>query len=232
MMGKQEEQKELFSYSVDLDKRVRSENPLRQIRSLVDFGFVRQEVKSFYGYNGHESVDPERIMKMMFLLFYENVSSERELMRIIPERLDYLWFLGYGLDDQIPNHSVLSKARARWGVDVFEELFTRIVAQCLDAGLVDGHKVYMDGSLINANASNNKVIKGSPELLAQLRQKLRGEMSKLEEPEPCKLVESDEEKKSGLLNLTDPDAAVVRKGNNDMSHARYKNHRTVDDAWA
>jgi len=45
---------------------------------------------------------------MMFLLFFDNVSSERELMNIIPERLDYLWFLGYGLDDEIPNHSVLS----------------------------------------------------------------------------------------------------------------------------
>ena len=36
-------------------------------------------------------------MKMMLLLFLDNVRSERELMRIIPERLDYMWFLGYGL---------------------------------------------------------------------------------------------------------------------------------------
>jgi Transposase domain (DUF772) len=27
--------------------------------------------------------------------------------------LDYLWFLGYQLDDPIPNHSVLSKTRKR-----------------------------------------------------------------------------------------------------------------------
>ena len=47
-------------------------------------------------------------------------------MKIIPERLDYMWFLGYGLDDCIPDHSVLSKARARWGTEVFEELFVRI----------------------------------------------------------------------------------------------------------
>jgi hypothetical protein len=30
-------------------------------------------------------------------------------MRVIPERLDYMWFLGYGLDDEIPDHSVLSE---------------------------------------------------------------------------------------------------------------------------
>ncbi|WP_369426446.1 transposase [Pelagicoccus sp. SDUM812002] len=47
----------------------------------------------------------------MFLLFWDDVKSERELLRCLPERLDYLWFLGYGLDDPIADHSALSKAR-------------------------------------------------------------------------------------------------------------------------
>jgi transposase len=38
--------------------------------------------------------------------FLDSVRSERELIRIIPERLDYMWFLGYSLDDTISNHSV------------------------------------------------------------------------------------------------------------------------------
>jgi Transposase domain (DUF772) len=56
-------------------------------------------------------------------------------MEVIGERLDYLWFLDYGLDDEVPNHSVLSKARARWGKEVFESLFVRTVAQCVEARL-------------------------------------------------------------------------------------------------
>ncbi len=115
MMGTQNEQGALFSYRVNLDKRVRCDHPLRRVHEAVDFSFVRTEVAALYGANGNESVDPAVILKMMFLLFYENVASERELMRVIPERLDYLWFLGYGLDEVIPDHSVLSKARARWG---------------------------------------------------------------------------------------------------------------------
>jgi len=43
----------------------------------------------------------------------DDISSERELMRMLPYRLDYLWFLGLGLDDAVPDHSVLSKARRR-----------------------------------------------------------------------------------------------------------------------
>jgi Transposase domain (DUF772) len=58
-----------------------------------------QEVVQFYGIKGNISEDPVVIMKMMLLLFLDNVRSERELIRIIPERLDYMWFLGYGLDD-------------------------------------------------------------------------------------------------------------------------------------
>jgi len=230
MMGTQNEQKDLFSYSVDLDKRVRDDNPLREIQGMIDFTFVRDEVKASYGYNGNESVDPSVIMKMMFLLFFDDVSSERELMRIIRERLDYLWFLGYGLDDEIPNHSVLSKARARWGTEVFETLFTRIVAQCKLAGLIEGRKLHMDGSLVNANASNNAVLKGCPELIAQLREQLQGEMSKLDDPKDDRARIYYERKNKGLLNTTDPDAAIVRKSKSDSPRARYKTHRAVDDA--
>lgn len=136
MMGKHEPQKDLFSYGVDLDKRVRKDHPLRKVSELVDFSFVRNEVEDKYGINGNESVDPEIIMKLIFLLFWDNIRSERELMRMLPERLDYLWFLGYGLDDEVPDHSVLSKARRRWGAEVFESLFVRSVHQCMEAGVI------------------------------------------------------------------------------------------------
>ncbi len=64
---------------------------------------------------------------MMLLLILYNVRSERELISTIPERLDWLWFLGYDLEDEIPNHSVLSKARTRWGVKAFKNFFERMI---------------------------------------------------------------------------------------------------------
>lgn len=166
MMGIHQPQPELFSYQVNLEKRVRLDHPLRRVAQKVDFTFVRAEVAGLYGDNGNESVDPAVLMKMMFLLFYDNVASERELMNVMPERLDYLWFLGYGLDDVIPNHSVLSKARRRWGKDVFQRLFVHTIEQCVAAGLVAGDKLHVDASLIAANASKDSVVKSSPELIA------------------------------------------------------------------
>src|SRR3954454_19993181 len=129
MMGQHDPQKELFSYHIDLDKRVRPDHPLRAIAAKVDFSFVREEVAPFYGKKGNVSVDPVIILKLMFLLFFDDVASERELMAITQERLDYLWFLGLGLNDEVPNHSVLSKARRHWGKAVIESFFIRTVMQ-------------------------------------------------------------------------------------------------------
>src|SRR5262245_15149398 len=135
----QRNEPKLFHYGVNLEKRVRATNPLRAVKRVVDFSFVRPRVASFYGKDGHPSEDPIVILKLMLLLFMDDVTSERELMRIVPERLDYLWFLDFDFEDEIPNHSVLSKARKLWGGEVFEELFVQTVQQCVEAGLVDGN---------------------------------------------------------------------------------------------
>lgn len=49
---------------------------------------------------------------MLLLVFY-NVRSERELMDTLPERLDWLWFLGYDLDADIPDHRTEGECRGR-----------------------------------------------------------------------------------------------------------------------
>src|SRR6266496_1650306 len=105
MMGIHQTQVELFSYRVNLEHRVRRDHPLRGIAAVVDFTFVRAEVARYYGKNGNVGIDPVVLVKLMFLLFFDDVASERELMERLPERLDYLWFLGYGLEDATPNHS-------------------------------------------------------------------------------------------------------------------------------
>jgi transposase len=230
MMGLQNQQKDLFGYNIDLDCRVRAENPLRKIAAVVNFSFARAEVKHTYGQKGNVSVDPVVILKMMFLLFFDNIASERELMQIIPERMDYLWFLGYGLNDPVPHHSVLSKARARWGTEVFEQLFLRTVAQCIEAGLVDGQKIHMDGSLIAANASTDSVVKGSPELIAALRKTYREQAAKLTEA----LEVLPASAPMGPINqthvsTTDPEAELAR-GRSTASRPSYKHHRVVDNA--
>jgi len=242
MMGTQNKQNPLFLYQVNLDSRVPSDHPLRKIKAAIDFAFVRAEVADTYGSNGNVSVDPEVILKLMFLLFFEDVASERELMRILPYRLDYLWFLGLGLEDPIPDHSVLSKARRRWGPEVFEGFFVRTIRACVEAKLVDGSKLHVDGSLVDANASNDSVRQGPPELIAALRAAYQREEEKLSEKEEPPAESGGSAEGGGgagsgyqpvnkrLLCTTDREAAVVRKGK-QAARPRYKHHRGVDDRF-
>ena len=114
MMGhiRQRESK-LFYTSFSLDQRIGSDNRYRRISEVLDLSFIRPLVAKSYGKNGNVSEDPIVIMKLMLILFLENIPSERELMRRLPERLDWLWFCQFDLDDVLPNHSVPSKARRR-----------------------------------------------------------------------------------------------------------------------
>lgn len=224
MMGRQQSQGYLFHVNVNLDKRVRPDHPLRKIHQLIDFGFIYDEVRKFYGRNGNESVPPPVILKLMLLLIFYNVRSERELMETLPERLDWLWFLGYDLDSAIPNHSVLSKARKRWGTDIFFNLFQRTVLQCVTAGLVDGSKIFMDSSLVDANASNNSVV-DTQNLKHQLREDFKKLEARLEHSKETASSKGYQKKNDRYISSTDPDAAIVRRGKPKLS---YQVHRAVD----
>src|SRR6266542_3379602 len=202
MMGEQKSEPQLFNYAVNLEKRVRANHPLRQVKAVIDFSFVREEVARCYGRNGNESVPPEVILKMMFLLFFDDIKSERELMEVIGERLDYLWFLDYGLDEKILDYSVLSKAGERWGKELFESLFVRTVGQCVDAGLVDGKKLHVDSSLVDADAAKESVIKGAPQLIAALKRAYQTTESKLEETSTPQSYQAVNDR---MMSQSDPD---------------------------
>ena len=237
MMGKlQNVEPKLFYHSIQLGSRIPQGYPLRKIKQLVDFSFIRTRVEHLYGKNGNISVDPAVILKLIFLLFYENVKSERALMEHLPLRLDWLWFCGYDLDDQTPDHSVISKARRRWGPDVFAEFFAAILRQCIDAGLVDGQTIHIDSSMISANASKD-TIKPQLKLLgqklySQLDEQTQSEKdsNNLEELDDNKDGENDEQSdgfKRCCISDTDPDARLSKKYGQHI--LGYKDHRVIDD---
>jgi transposase len=214
MLGKPNQlHPKLFYSSFSLEQRVHEDHPLRKIKHLIDFSFIRSEVENLYGYNGNQSIDPAVILKLMFLLFYENVKSERTLANQLSSRLDWLWFCDYDIDDKTPNHSVISKARQRWGVDVFTKFFQNILQQCIDANLVKGEIVHVDSSTLKANASKDKVIPN---------------LKLISEDLYNQLDENTEEENPQKISKTDPDAGFGKK-KGSPSVLGYKDHRAVDD---
>jgi len=104
----------LFSCHIDLEDRLGAGHLLRKVAATLDLSFVIPTVRHRYGRSGNVSLDSRVIVKLLLLLFLYDIPSERELMEQIRARLDFLWFLGFDLETDIPNHSVLSQARARW----------------------------------------------------------------------------------------------------------------------
>ena len=141
MMGRQAPlQHKLFYTNFNLERRIRANHPLRHSAQRIDFDFAYQEVADTYGENGNVSVPPPMVLKLMLLLVLYNVRSERELMVTLPERLDWLWFLGLTSIAPRPITASSRKRAAGGGDGVSAILRAHRLAVCRE-GLVDGTKI-------------------------------------------------------------------------------------------
>jgi len=165
MMGQKALGGKLF-YQVSLEELVPAGHLLRRVAEAVDFGVARRLTARFYSHTGQPSVDPVVLFKMALLGYLYGLPSERRLMEEIRVNLAYRWFVGYDLDEAIPDHSVLSKARRRFGPPIYEAFFTDVVRQCERAGLIRGDRLFMDSTLVAAQADLGR--DGSRELIRQL----------------------------------------------------------------
>jgi transposase len=125
----------------------------RHLAGKLELGFVRDLVSSTYKERGRPSVDPVVFFKLQLVMFFEGIRSERELVRVAADRLSIRWYLGYDLDEELPDHSSLTRIRKRYGLAVFRRFFEAIVEQCKEVGLVWGKELYVDATQVRANAS-------------------------------------------------------------------------------
>ena len=125
----------------------------RHLDRVLDLSFVRELVKETYAHGGRPSIDPVVFFKLQLVMFFEDIRSERLLMQLVADKLSVRWFVGYNLDEPLPDHSSLTRIRERYGVEVFRRFFEVIVEHCQAAGLVWGKELYFDGTKVQANAS-------------------------------------------------------------------------------
>ena len=138
---------------VSLEDLVPADHFYRHLERTLDLDFVRDLVRGAYADTGRPSIDPVVFFKLHLVLFFEGLRSERQLLRVVGDRLSLRWYLGYDLTDPLPDHSSLSRIRERYGLDIFRCFFEAIVAQCVEAGLVWGEELYIDATKVAANAA-------------------------------------------------------------------------------
>ena len=157
MMGQKDFTPKLF-HSLSLSKLVPEGHLVRSLEEVLDLGFVWSLCRPYYSHTGQPSVDPIVIFKMMLLGYFYGITSERRLAEECSLHLAFRWYLGYDLDEATPNHSVLSKARSRYGKEVFEKFFEHVLRRCVEAGLVEGERIFADSTLIDADASVRSLV--------------------------------------------------------------------------
>jgi transposase len=138
---------------VSLEDLVPAKHFYRHLDRTVDLSFVRDLVKGTYAQGGRPSIDPVVFFKLQLVMFFEDIRSERLLMQLVADKLSVRWYVGYNLDEPLPDHSSLTRIRERYGVDIFRRFFEAIVEQCQQAGLVWGKELYIDATKVEANAS-------------------------------------------------------------------------------
>lgn len=138
---------------VSLEGLVPQSHFYRHLERTLDLTFVRNLVRESYAGIGRPSIDPVVFFKLQLILFFEGLRSERQLMRVVADRLSLRWYLGYGLTEVLPDHSSLTRIRERYGLEVFRRFFDVVIEQCIAAGLVWGRELYIDSTDVEANAA-------------------------------------------------------------------------------
>jgi transposase len=213
MMGQHSRSEALFYY-FRLEDQVPETHLLRLIEKHISFDFVREKLKASYSDTGRPSIDPELLLRILLIGYLYGISSERKLVEELRMHLAWRWFTGLGFDQELPHHSTFSKNRhGRFQESkLFEQLFEEIVARCLEAGLVEGNNLSVDGSFVEANASKeSRIPREQLAEAAKVNQTVRQYLS-----EPAHEQEQ--------VSTTDPDSTYATKGGTPARLGYYDNY--------
>ena len=145
-------------YQIDLDSLVPEDPKLKRLEALVSFDFIRDILRDYDFHTQKPSIDPVLLVKMLLIGYPFNIWSEKKLVEDISLNLAYRGSIGYDLDEEIPNHSIFSKARPRFGKKLFEEIFSQILKLASSRGLLQTKAMLIGSTIIKANASLSSIM--------------------------------------------------------------------------
>src|SRR3954469_9786834 len=144
--------------TVSLEDLVPRDNFYRHLEVTLDLAFVRDWTRELYAERDRPSIDPVVFFNLKLVMFFEDIRSGRKLIKTASLNLAHRWYLGYALDEDLPDHSSLTRIRQRLGVDIFQRFFECIVDLCQEASLVWGRELYVDATKVEANADLDSLV--------------------------------------------------------------------------
>jgi transposase len=237
--------------TVSLEDLVPEDNLYRQVEECLDLRFVRDLVHGLYSPIGRPSIDPVVFFKLQLIAFFEGIRSERKLMETVNLNLAHRWYIGYDLDESVPDHSSLSKIRKRYGLETFQRFFENIVELCIESGLVWGEELFIDATKVKANASGRSVVDRTDEVLEHIQELFDSDEGPRQNGDDYSIesgvdliAKYNGERITGSrtpsykriadkqISLTDPDAAPMRQSGSGRTVLGYRDHYIVDGGKA
>src|SRR5215203_756648 len=197
-------------------------------------GFVEGQCAPYYAARqGRPSLPPGRYFRMLLVGYFEGIDSERGLEWRCADSLSLREFLRLGEREAVPDHSWLSRTRARLPLEVHDAVFTWVLQRLAERGLVRGERIGVDASTVEANAALRAIVRrdsgeGYREMLVRMAQE-----SGIETPTAEDLIRLDRKRKGKTLSNTewesetDPDARIARM-KDGTTHLAYKPEHAVD----
>jgi len=221
MRGIDATQSAMFSY-VSPERRVPKDHPLRQIRSLCDIALkaLSREFDEMYSDIGRPSIAPEKLLRALLLQILYTIRSERMLMEQLDYNLLFRWFVGLNMDDGVWDATVYSKNRDRMlNADIARLFFQAVVEEARVAGLLSDEHFSVDGTLIEAWASQKSFQKKDSDGSGK-----SGDSGNEE-------VDFHGEKRTNETHesKTDPDARLYKKGKGKEAKLCYAGHVLMEN---
>jgi transposase len=204
---------------------------------LIDAGFdvfVENACRPYYAAKmGAPSLPPGRYFRMHMVGYFEGLDSERGIVWRCADSFSLRDFLRLSSREKVPDHSWLSKTRARLPHEVHEQIFGFVLELVAERGLVKGERIGVDGSTMEANAAlRNIVRRDSGECYRAMLERMAKE-SGIATPSAEDLARFDRKRKGkkvsneDWISETDAEAKIARM-KDGTTHLAYKPEHAVD----
>jgi transposase len=197
-------------------------------------GFAETRCAPYYASNsGRPSLPPGRYFRMHLVGYFEGIDSERGLEWRCADSLSLREFLRLGTTEPVPDHSWLSRTRARLPLEVHEAVFAWVLQRLAEHGLIRGDRIGVDASTIEANAALRSIVRrATGEGYREMLKRLAAE-SGIATPTAEDLVRLDRKRKGKRLSNrdwtspADPEARIA-KLKDGRTRLAYKPEHAVD----
>lgn len=181
---------------------------------------------------GRPSRAPGVYFRALLIGFFEGIDSERGIAWRVADALSLREFLGFGVTEQTPDHSTISRTRRLLPVETHKAVFRWFVRVLGEEGLMEGQTIAIDATTLEANAAMRSIRRRDDGRRYEEYLKDLAQAEGVENPTREQLARMDRKRKKKGSNQewrspADPDARIT-KMKDGRTHLAHKAEHAVD----